>query len=57
LTGGDADHVGFDCGHAGDYCPYASGEQFDWVYRDMEYVKAECEKLASYLVEWRKNAR
>jgi hypothetical protein len=47
--------IGFDCGHYGDLTPYfiLGGEydcEYDFgqdgIYRDMEYVKSECESMA-----------
>lgn len=49
---------GFDCSHAGDLVP---GMQLDSlfntevVYRDINYVTAECESLAKQLAEWPKD--
>lgn len=55
---------GFDCAHAGDYCPKDSaissfvdreGQPTGWgtvvTYRDFNYVRAEVERLAAYLAE------
>ncbi len=48
--------VGFDCGHAGDYCPGTARIEFNGkvfarhgVYRDFGYVTRETEKLARQL--------
>jgi hypothetical protein len=45
--------IGFDCGHYGDLTPYflLKDDKFarftqDGIYRDMEYVKAQCESMA-----------
>ncbi len=43
--------VGFDCGHANDYCPAREDWGFSSNYKDLAYVKAETEKLAEYLRE------
>jgi hypothetical protein len=54
YPGGEFDGwwFGFDCAHGGDLTPkYPS----DGVYRDFEYVKAECESLAKQLAEIGKN--
>lgn len=44
---------GFDCAHSGDYMP-ALGARFslstDDSYRDMQYVKAEVERLADQIL-------
>lgn len=53
---GQPDHVwwlGFDCAHAFDQAP---GMRFaiDDEYRDIEYVKAECAKLAQQLHDYDK---
>lgn len=40
--------IGFDCGHSGDFQPACPKHG---VYRDLEYVKSECVKLAEQL--WR----
>lgn len=48
LQGKDGHWFGFDCAHCDDLCPgrsYLSGG----VYRDVEYVQAECESLARQL--------
>jgi len=54
--------LGFDCAHLGDQTPYDvakaehEGHRYPWglraedVYRDLEYVKAECASLARQLV-------
>jgi len=48
--------IGFDCAHAGDFCPKEAnsplGETFieaGYVYRDWAYVKEQTEKLAAQL--------
>lgn len=43
--------LGFDCAHGGDLCPkiVAAYTSFGEIYRDIEYVKAEVEKLARQL--------
>ncbi|AMN41092.1 hypothetical protein [Rhodoplanes sp. Z2-YC6860] len=47
---------GFDCAHAGDICPSMSrlglrsmSGDYGEVYRDIDYVTAECQKLAKQL--------
>lgn len=43
---------GFDCAHLGDYSPgYGSPFEDEDVYRDFEFVKKECERLAHQLFE------
>jgi len=39
--------VGFDCAHSGDLCPYFSKSV--GIYRDLAFVKNECESLAESL--------
>lgn len=52
---GEPDNVwwlGFDCAHLGDKCPQPRfhGPEFDdEVYRTLEYVQAECTRLAAQL--------
>ena len=48
---GDDWMVGFDCAHLGDLAPMHISEfnDGDSVYRDMDYVKRECERLADQL--------
>lgn len=43
--------IGFDCAHAGDLSPkeYASGYAADGVYRNIEYVRSQCQSLARQL--------
>jgi hypothetical protein len=41
---------GFDCAHAFDLEP-ARDISFDSMYRDFDYVKSECERLAEQLAE------
>lgn len=48
--------LGFDCAHSGDYSPISERFRLEpWytgmheTYRDVEYVKAECAKLAAQL--------
>jgi len=54
---GDYWWYGFDCAHAGDLCPnyhYRTPRAYrgsDDVYRDINYVKRETEKLAQQLAE------
>jgi hypothetical protein len=55
--------IGFDCAHAGDISPYNGYEDIlpgssklryvfkDEIYRDMEYVKGECKRLAKQIKE------
>ena len=38
--------VGFDCSHAGDFCPNLPTNYGGGIYRDLEYVKNECKQLA-----------
>lgn len=39
--------LGFDCAHAGDFCPGMSRQYVsDDIYRDWSYVTHECESLA-----------
>lgn len=43
--------IGFDCGHYGDLTPYFLlkddyGFLQDGIYRDMKYVKLQCESMA-----------
>ena len=40
---------GFDCAHNGDLSPYYSGSFRQGTYRDIEYVKAETNRLAEQL--------
>lgn len=47
---------GFDCSHSGDICKWMVDSGFDLsregaVWRDLDFVKAECEKLAKQLSE------
>lgn len=43
--------IGFDCAHWGDLSPANVGPLYDgWVYRDVEYVRAEVESLARQAV-------
>lgn len=44
---------GFDCAHAGDFIPIApvQPDSHLCVYRTMEYVRRECEKLAEQLAD------
>lgn len=46
--------LGFDCAHYMDYCPGLMRNQFakESVYRDLEYVKAECSSIAMQLAEF-----
>ena len=41
---------GFDCGHVGDYAPAMKNFYTGGIYRDFEYVKAECISMAKQLV-------
>ena len=44
--------IGFDCAHYGDHIPGLLGGKplrGDEVYRDLDFVKGECAKLASQL--------
>lgn len=52
--------IGFDCGHYGDLTPYfLFKEDFpfysDGEYRDMEYVKSECESMAEQASKFSKS--
>jgi hypothetical protein len=38
--------IGFDCIHAGDFCPNLPSNYGGGIYRDLEFVKSECKKLA-----------
>ena len=40
---------GFDCCHAGDHCPDRGIVIGSSVYRNIKYVKAECERMAAQL--------
>lgn len=47
---------GFDCAHGGDICPAYEFSFTTWcgqmsVYRDLEYVRSECARLAKQLAE------
>lgn len=49
--------IGFDCAHSGDLLPGLSSLvnsllHSDEVYRDMEYVKSECESLAEQISDY-----
>jgi hypothetical protein len=50
LTYADSDEsswkIGFDCAHAGDLCPNLPTNYGGGIYRDLEFVKSECKKLA-----------
>lgn len=58
LEGSTKWWVGFDCAHVGDFCPawaddpHMQGLFKDSLYRDIEYVKAECTKLARQIADW-----
>jgi hypothetical protein len=47
--------IGFDCAHAYDWSPYAMSQTFAEetfsTYKDIEFVKAECRKLAKQLYD------
>lgn len=49
-TRGDFTRIGFDCAHYGDYMPFNPIHFEDEVYRNMEYVEAECKKIVDQLV-------
>lgn len=50
LDGLDGHWFGFDCAHAGDLQPDSPYSfDYDAVYRDIEYVRAECRSLAEQL--------
>jgi hypothetical protein len=38
--------VGFDCAHAGDFCPNLPQNYGGGTYRDLNFVKSECKNLA-----------
>jgi len=38
--------VGFDCSHAGDYCPNLPVNYGGGIYRNLEFVRNECNELA-----------
>lgn len=45
--------IGFDCAHAGDLCPGMKELRFnDWTYRDVNYVRAEVERLAEQVFKF-----
>lgn len=44
-------YVGFDCGHYGDYAPGMYMMHGEGTYRDIDYVKKECEALAWQIKE------
>lgn len=48
--------IGFDCGHYGDLVPKISEliNEDGNVYRDMEFVKKECESLADQISKYSK---
>jgi hypothetical protein len=56
---GEPDNIwwlGFDCGHGGDLIPAyrsitATRGLFNGTYRNVDYVRAQCESLAEQLVE------
>lgn len=50
LFGRDGWWVGFDCGHAGDRCPFADPPGRG-IYRDMLYVRDQTEELAAQLAD------
>jgi hypothetical protein len=58
-TEGDYWVIGFDCSHSGDLSPYLLETDFSYgwlkqnmgIYRDMGYVKRECERLADQISE------
>lgn len=43
--------IGFDCSHTGDLRPKMDPIVTHGIYRDMEYVKRECRKLADQIIE------
>lgn len=57
VESGESDRVwwlGFDCGHAGDFAPGMPAgfrEALGETYRDLDYVRAECSRLAAQLAE------
>ncbi len=46
---------GFDCSHCDDLSPAYGDFMRDGIYRDIEYVKAECESLAKQLAEYKES--
>ena len=44
--GSDIWWFGFDCGHFGDFSPGVSYSHSDDIYRDEDYVRDECRKMA-----------
>jgi hypothetical protein len=59
-TTGDCSIFGFDCAHYGDMTFFKGADLSDYpvigdhvgIYRDMDYVTKECEKLAEQFSEW-----
>jgi hypothetical protein len=53
IDDGDLWLLGFDCGHAGDLVPHYPGafQREGDVYRDLEYVEAQCTSLAKQMYE------
>lgn len=47
---------GFDCAHAGDLLPKSMFRSDRGVYRDEDFITAECQKLAAQLAECAKPA-
>lgn len=43
--------IGFDCSHTGDLRPKMDPIPSHGTYRDMEYVKGECRRLADQIME------
>lgn len=51
---GEPDNVwwfGFDCAHAGDYCPAVPYFRGRAIYRDINYVREEVKRLAEQLAK------
>jgi hypothetical protein len=48
---------GFDCAHCDDLTPSSRAARYSWPatgeYRDIAYVRGECERLAKQLSEWK----
>lgn len=43
--------IGFDCSHIGDLRPKMDPKGAHGTYKDMEFVKGECRKLADQIME------
>lgn len=49
LDGEEGIWIGFDCAHSGDLTPKAPLRDQHGTYRDLAYVRAECESLAEQI--------